>query len=64
MAIEINPQDDLSNNQKGETLAVQQNYVQAIECYDKAIEINPQNTRLYENKGDTRRKQKRYSEAI
>jgi len=63
-AIEINPKDDGTWDNKGIALSDLKKYKEAIECFDKAIEINPENDGAWDNKGLALAHLKRYKEAI
>jgi CHAT domain-containing protein len=63
-AIDINPNNDASQNNKGVILLKSGRYEEAIKFYDRAIEINPNNDDAWNNKGAILLKSGRYEEAV
>jgi len=63
-AIELNPHFGLAWGAKGNGLAAQGKYDEAILAYNKAIELNQEDPGLWINKGDAFYRQGKYNEAL
>ena len=61
-AIQLNPNQANTFNNKGNCLAKIKKYQEAIDSYDKAIELNPKYAMAYYNKGVSLEKIKNYQE--
>ena len=63
-AIELDPEDADTYNNKGIALKSLGEYQQAIDCYDKAIKLKPDDLKAYYNKGDALRELGDHQQAI
>ncbi len=63
-AIEINPQNTDSWNNKGDVLTKLNKSDEALKAFDKAIEINPQNADAWNNKGVALGNLNKYEDAM
>jgi len=63
-AIEVNPQNSVAYNHRGNALAKNTNYIKAIEDYDKAIEFDKKTADPFNNRGLAKAYLGQHKEAI
>lgn len=62
--IELNPNNSLAYNNRGNVLLSNKEYNKAISEYNKAIELDPRNPKFYNNRGIAYKKIEDYDKAI
>jgi tetratricopeptide (TPR) repeat protein len=64
LALKLNPEDEISFNEKGTKLCDLQRYEEALQAHETAIQLQPKFALYYHHKGETLGHLQRFEEAI